>query len=245
MARGRKKVNGLYFGPEQEEAVVKFLQSDDIHERNRIYNKSLRDALNKMVESIIRRYKLYRKTITYEELHADTLSFLITKSDKFKPEKGKKAYSYYGTICKNHLLGLLNKDEKALRTQLSYEDFHEVIQNREELTYVLDDTAGSLSEFIDDISAEIKEILNSEIPPDSKKKVSDNERRVGLALIQILDNRETIFERMGSKKYNKNAILFDIREATLLDTKEIRVAMKRYKKLYDFIKQGLIEDGYL
>ena len=82
--RGRKRVNDLYFGPKQEEAVVKFLNlgvmipdlndpkfkidpdkarqiwtgtSEDAFERERIYNKELKDPLNKMIESIIRRYK--------------------------------------------------------------------------------------------------------------------------------------------------------------------------------------------
>jgi len=53
--RGRKRKNDLYFGPEQEEAVVKFLESEDIQGRNAIYNKWLRETLNKMIESIIRR----------------------------------------------------------------------------------------------------------------------------------------------------------------------------------------------
>ena len=48
--RGRKRKNDLYFGPEQEEAVVAFLASDDVIERNRIYNKSLREPFNKMAE---------------------------------------------------------------------------------------------------------------------------------------------------------------------------------------------------
>ena len=33
-----------------------------------------------MVESIIRRYKLYRKDYEFEDLKSDTLSFLITKN---------------------------------------------------------------------------------------------------------------------------------------------------------------------
>jgi hypothetical protein len=110
--RGRKRVNDLYFGPEEEEAVVKFLESEDIAERNAIYNKWLRKPLDKMIESIIRKYKLYRKGETFEDLHTDTLSFLMTKVHKF--ETGRKAYSYFGTICKHYILGLLIKDEKYL-----------------------------------------------------------------------------------------------------------------------------------
>ncbi len=83
--RGRKRINDLYFGPEQENAVIIFLSSDDVYDRNQIYNEFLRKPINKMVESIIRRYKLYRKDICYEDVHTDTLSFLITKAAKFKP----------------------------------------------------------------------------------------------------------------------------------------------------------------
>ena len=82
--RGRKRKKDLYFGPEQEAAVVKFLESDDQIERNTIYNEFLRFPIEKMVESIIRTYKLYRKSTSFEDLHTDTISFLITKSDKFK-----------------------------------------------------------------------------------------------------------------------------------------------------------------
>jgi hypothetical protein len=43
-----------------------------------------------MIEAIIRRYKLYRKGETFEELHGDTVSFLMTKVHKFKPTLNKK-----------------------------------------------------------------------------------------------------------------------------------------------------------
>ena len=36
--RGRKRKNGLYFGPEQEKAVVDFLTEEDYIIRNKIYN---------------------------------------------------------------------------------------------------------------------------------------------------------------------------------------------------------------
>jgi hypothetical protein len=243
--RGRKRKNDLYFGPAQEEAVVKFLECDDDIERNRIYNKFLRDPLNKMIESIIRRYKLYRKGESFENLHSDTLSFLITKAHKFDPTTGKKAYSYYGTICKNYILALLIKDDKAMKRKLSFEDTFGSIEGREDLVYDLADTDYEMANFIQDISDEIKEELDSD-GDDSKKKLTENERRVGEALVDILDNWETIFENMeGGSKYNKNTVLATIRDYTNLTTKDIRVSMRRYKKLYALIKGGRIDEGYL
>ena len=57
--RGRKpKTTSNYFDVREETAVVLFLQADTIQERNEIYNEYLRAPIEKMVSSIIRRYKL-------------------------------------------------------------------------------------------------------------------------------------------------------------------------------------------
>ena len=110
--RGRKPKNLNYFDVQEETAVRMFLTASTYTERNDIYNEFLRKPLDKMIESIIRRYKLYRKNMDFIEIHNDTHSFLITKIEKFKPDKNKKAYSYFGTICKNYLMGQILKTKK-------------------------------------------------------------------------------------------------------------------------------------
>ena len=238
--RGRKRTNEMYFGPEEEEAVVKFLESTDESERNIIFNEWLKAPLDKMIESIIRRYKLYRKGETFEELHSDTVSFLMTKVHRFEAGRGKKAYSYFGTISKNYILGLLIKDEKYLRQTSSYEDMANEFEEREDLTYVIDSDGFVMDDFIIKLIEGIKEEMNDEdLPP--KKKLNDNEKKVGFALIYILENWETAFETMeGGSKYNKNSVLETMRNYTLLSTKDIRIAMKRYKDLYELLtKHGL------
>ena len=56
--RGRKRKNEVYFGPDEEKAVNDYLASTDDKERNFIYNQWLKEPLDKMIESIIRKYKL-------------------------------------------------------------------------------------------------------------------------------------------------------------------------------------------
>jgi hypothetical protein len=226
----------MYFGPEEEEAVVKFLESDSEVERNIIFNEWLKAPLDKMIESIIRRYKLYRKGETFEELHSDTVSFLMTKVHKFETGRGKKAYSYFGTISKNYILGLLIKDEKYMKQTASYEDMSSSLEERDDLTYVIDNDGFIMDDFIRKLSDGIREEMNDEtLPP--KKRLNDNERKVGLALIEILENWETAFESMdGGSKYNKNSVLETMRNYTNLSTKDIRLAMKRYKDLYELLK---------
>jgi len=53
---------------------------------------------------------------------------------------------------------------------------------------------------------------------------------------------------MGEKfrnKYNKNLILSYIREMTDLTTKDIRVGMRRFKKMYGLIKNDKIDKDLL
>lgn len=241
--RGRKRVNALYFGPEQEEAVIRFLETEDEYERNIIYNKWLRDPLNKMIESIIRKYKLYRKGETFEDLHADTLSFLMTKAHKFEQSKGTKAYSYYGTICKNYILGLLINDEKQLKRMHSYDDITSELEKKEEFQHEIEDKDFTTNLFIKKLIAGVNQELTGEALS-KKKKLTENEEKIGLALIDILGDWERTLGLMdGGNKFNKNTVLASMRNYTNLSTKDIRISMKRYKILYNIIKLDTLENG--
>lgn len=208
----------------------------DTINRDLVFNEWLREPLYRMVEAIIHRYKLHRKGVTFEDLHGDTLSFLMTKVHKFEPDRGKKAYSYFGTIAKHYILGLLIKDDKYMKQNYSYEDMSNSIEEREDLTYVIDNDGFVMDDFIQQLSNGIKDELDDENQP-PKKKLNDNERKVGLALIEILENWETAFESMeGGSKYNKNSVLETMRNYTNLSTKDIRLAMKRFKDMYELLK---------
>ena len=123
-----------------------------------------------------------------------------------------------------------------MKQTASYEDMADYIEEREDLTYVIDGDTFSMDNFIKNLSDGIKVELDDEnLPP--KKKLNDNERKVGLALIEILENWETAFESMnGGAKYNKNSVLETMRNYTNLSTKDIRLAMKRFKELYELLK---------
>ena len=136
-------------------------------------------------------------------MHADTLSFLVTKMHNFKPDKNKKAYSYFGTICKHYLLGQLIKDDKKVRTDIRYDDVYKTIETMDDFIYnnIEDNDKTPLDVFICEISDSIKKELSDK----GGTKLSENEIKVGNSLITVLDNWETIFEHVESgNKYNKN-----------------------------------------
>ena len=230
--RGRKAVKENYFDVREEEAVRNYLIAESSYEKNKIYNQFLRLPLDKMISSIIRRYKLYRKDMDFEEIHTDTHSFLMTKVDKFKPDKNKKAYSYFGTICKNYLMGQIIKDQKETNRKISYEDISSSLEERPDLTYRIDDDVVETDYVINQYLDELKEYIETE-------PLNDNEKKLGYALIDLFDNYETIFSGADNNKFNKNVILLSLREMTNLSTKEIRSSIKRFKKLYLVIQSRI------
>ena len=227
--RGRKAVKENYFDVREENAVKKFLVADTVEEKNKIYNEFLRTPLDKMISSIIRRYKLYRKDMDFIEIHTDTHSFLMTKVDKFKPSKNKKAYSYFGTICKNYLMGQIIKDQKETNRKVSYEDISSSLEERPDLIYRIDEDVIDTNLILSKYLEELKSFVESE-------SLNENEKKLGIALIDLFYNYETIFTGEENNKFNKNIILLSLREMTNLSTKEIRGSIKKFKKLYTSIQ---------
>jgi hypothetical protein len=231
----RPRTQKIYFGEDQEKAVVKYLESSDELERNKIFNEFLREPLIIMVESIIRRYKLYRKDMEFEEIHTDTMSFLITKISKFDHTKNTKAYSYFGTICKNYLMGAIQKDTKEQNRQVSYDDISsDIEEGRPDLTYVIDEHIIDYQAVIIKLTLELENFVETQ-------NLNENERKLGYALLEIFGNFDKIFQVGDGNKFNKNLILLSLREMTSLSTKEIRISLKRFKKLYDGILGGFLE----
>lgn len=229
----RKRTQKIYFGEEQEQAVVRYLESESETEKNKIFNEYLREPLTIMVESIIRRYKLYRKDIVFEDIHADTMSFLMTKINKFDHTKNHKAYSYFGTICKNYLMGAIQKDAKELNRNVSYDDISSDIEESMEYSYSIDEFQLDYKDVIVKFVTELEDFMESE-------ELNENEQKLGYALIEVFANFEKIFQIGDGNKFNKNLILLSLREMTSLSTKEIRISLKKYKKVYEGIVTGFI-----
>jgi hypothetical protein len=229
--KGRKPTQTNYFDVREELAVIRFLDTECHEERNKIYNEFLRKPLDKMISSIIRRYKLYRKDMDFEEIHVDTHSFLMTKIDKFKPSKEKKAYSYFGTICKNYLMGQIIRDQKDINRKISYEDISTNLENDEHYSYYIENDGLDSEKVIHHFLIKLDVFIKSE-------NLNENEVKLGQALYDLFDNYENIFVGNDNNKFNKNIILLSLREMTNLSTKEIRGSMKKYKNMYfDLIQQ--------
>lgn len=239
--RGRKPKNKNYFGQEQEQAVIDYLATDDALEKNRIFNTVLKPAFKIMIESIIRRYGLYTPNEEFQDTFDDALSFLMTKISSFNPEKNFKVYSYAGTIVKNFLIYKINQYNKNIQRNESYDNIaspsaNSIIDNSR-YSY---QSENSHQQFLNELTGTTVSNIEHILAKQELLHLTENEIKVGNALLNLIKNWDDLFVQMGSNKFNKSSILLFIKENTLLNTKEIRDAMAIYKKRYYEIKNEII-----
>jgi len=243
--RGRKpgKSRKGYWYEEQEEKFREYLRCENKEEKEKIFNTVLKPAFTKMTESIIRRYNLYPPDESFQETFDDTMSFLMTKIENFDPDSGYKSYSYCGTIIKNYLIYKINQFVKNQKRNSSYDAY-----NTEEMSDITDALRYSYNggqnnlEFLNELMRKTAKDIQNELDDPVKNKLTDNQIKVGKALVEILTNWEELFARTGSDKFNKSSILFFLKETTLLSTKDIRDSMKGFKASYYLLKKQMLEE---
>jgi hypothetical protein len=159
---------------------------------------------------------------------------LMTKIDKFKPSKEKKAYSYFGTICKNYLMGQIMKDQKDSNRRVSYEDISSDLENTPELVYYIENNELMAEEIVKTYLVKLKQYL-------AEKSIPEDELKLGYALVDLFENYQSLFSETTNNKLNRNIALFEIREITNLSTKDIRTSIKRYKTLYQQVVSEMLK----
>jgi predicted house-cleaning noncanonical NTP pyrophosphatase (MazG superfamily) len=227
-------------------------------ERDALFDTILKPAFKKMVESIIRTYKLYVPDEEFDTTFNDTMSYLTTKISNFKAPKGTKAFSYCGTICKNYLLFKKMQYDKNIRRSVPYEMIREGISDSLNYSDFREDKDNySRSEkLLSKITEEIQKMIDNR----EEYRLSDGEVSVGSAIIELFNNWETILKateddtnadeedvnpsspyKSISNKLQKSKILYFLREETMMSTKEVRDNMRKYKVVYAGLKKMMQE----
>jgi hypothetical protein len=127
-----------------------------------------------------------------------------------------------------------------MKHDISYEDVYRNVEEQDDMKYYLEEIDTTpLSEFIREISDSIKVDLE-------EAKLNENEIKVGNAIVAILDNYNIMFDELETNnKFTKNLFLSYVRNITSLETKDIRVSMRKFKKLYFVIKDDKINEGLI
>ena len=241
---------GDYFR-EFEDSIILYNSMEDLVERDRLFKEKMYKPLRVMVQTILRRY--YRSRgfpidMSDEELIVEAMSFVVGILNRFDSNRGKKCYSYIQAVIKHYFESVFRGFYKFNFKVEKKENSNDVIQK----IYRLDDVSHLTSSTIDDdenehndiISAIIQETISDikyTIKNVEETDLTENDCLVGTAIVNILSNYEEIFGNENTtNKFNKSIILCRISEMTLLNHKNIRISLKKYKEIYKKSKQNLL-----
>lgn len=153
-----------------------------------------------------------------------------------KSRKKYKAYSYYGTICKNYLIGKIQSYNKGINRNESYDENAGLFINSLDYSDCNEKNRNIASNTVDLLIDKIDEMVKEP----EKYSLKESEVKLGIALKNLLENWDFVLTTNGSNKLNKNAILFFLKESTGFDTKGIRDNMKKYKTMFLSVKEFLL-----
>ena len=213
----------MYFTQEHEDAIVKYALTKDRAIRTELYVTLLQPAFDEMVDKIVFTYK-FTTLPNIDELRDECKVWLTTILDKYDPNRGSKAFSYFSVITKNWFIHKVKQTSRRAKREVDFETVakegdEKLVDNRN--VYV---ERRERKEFWDNLWLEI-ESWRPEMMKDNEKKVYEAIR----ILLTSVDDIEI---------YNKKAIYLYLRELTDLNTKQVVNQLNKMRKKYKIFKKN-------
>ena len=115
----KAKNKNYYFTKVHEDAIVKYANTEDRDLRGVLYEEYIQPAFDQMVDKIIYTYR-FTTLPNIEYLKGDCKVWLTTILNKYDPNKGSKAFSYFSVVTKNWLIVKLSRHKKETELRSSW-----------------------------------------------------------------------------------------------------------------------------
>ena len=224
--RKPKKNKKVYFGMDVQDAIIRYNDTNNPVEKNKIYQEEIHKAFDKLAENIINTFKFSYFDSPFEDTKAEVVSFLVMNIHKYDHTKGSKAFSYFSVVAKNYLILHNNNNYKKLK---SHDDIS-VLDNKP--------VSADRQAYLEDLTEEVIKYFDVNIPVIFKKK---RDIDIAYSILELFKRREDI------ENFNKKSLYILIREMTGVNTVHITGVVNVFKKKYkiilnEFDKQGIIDD---
>jgi|TARA_R110002020_G_scaffold473975_1_gene704121 DNA-directed RNA polymerase specialized sigma subunit len=222
----RKRSGKHYFTKDHENAIIQYVATDDQRIRTQLYIEYIGPAFNEMVDKIVYTYK-FTNLPNIDSLKGECKVWLTTILDKYDPNKGSKAFSYFSVITKNWFIHKVKKNAKRARTEVLYDELPKDIESERLVTTNQYHSQREEKEFWMSLWVEIDNWDTGNL--------KENEKKV-LEAVKILLNSIDEDEMI----YNKKAIYLYLRELTGLNTKQVVNNLNKLRIRYRIFKKNWV-----
>ena len=211
----KKRTKRKYFTKVHEDAIVQYCRTTDRYAKEKLYIEFIHPAFDELVDKIIYTYKF--TTLPHiDYLREECKAWLVTILDKYDPDKGSKAFSYFSVVTKNWFIHKVKKTTKRLKTETQ-------IEESKNLEHPLTDEIPYEAERV---RAEFFAHLRQNIDVWYENAEKENEVKVINAIKVLFEHSDQI------EIFNKKAIYLYMREITDLNTKQIATVLTKLKIRY-------------
>jgi DNA-directed RNA polymerase specialized sigma subunit len=218
----KKRNKNYYFTKIHEEAVVMYAATDDIKVRSDLYIELIEPAFSELVDKIIYTYK-FTTLPNIDVLKDECKIWLTTILDKYDPNKGSKAFSYFSVITKNWFIHKVKKNSQKTRREINYDDITKDLEQEHLSARNPYETRREEVEFW--------HYLWKEIETWEKEELKPNEEKVLMAVRVLLEKSNEI------EIFNKKAVYLYLRELTGLNTKQVVNNLNKLRSRYHVFKK--------
>jgi DNA-directed RNA polymerase specialized sigma subunit len=218
----KKRNKNYYFTKIHEEAVVKYASTDDLKIRTDLYIELIEPAFSELVDKIIYTYK-FTTLPNIDVLKDECKIWLTTILDKYDPNKGSKAFSYFSVITKNWFIHKVKKNSQKTRREINYDA---ITKDLEQEHLSARNPYESRRE-----EAEFWKYLWKEIETWEAEELKPNEEKVLFAVRVLLEKSNEI------EIFNKKAVYLYLRELTGLNTKQVVNNLNKLRSRYHVFKK--------
>ena len=222
--RRRKRTKNEYFTKVHEQAIIDYCASECFKERSKLYEVTIQPAFSEMVDKIIFTYK-FNILPNIDSLREDCKVWLTTILNKYDPNKGSKAFSYFSVVTKNWFIHKVKQNSKKIKREVSFED---LVENGG--SDILGTTDPSESYVSQRVEMEFWNTLLDNIERWDTESLKKNEKAVLDAVRILLHNIEDI------EIFNKKAVYLYLRELTGLNTKQVVNNLNKLREKYRTFK---------
>ena len=213
----RKRTTNHYFTKVHEQAIIDYVATEDIEIREQLYREYIGPAFDELVDKIVYTYK-FTTLPNIDSLRDDCKVWLTTILDKYDPNKGSKAFSYFSVVTKNWFIHKVKKNSTQVKREVYYDDLNKELESK----YVMTDESYIKSRE----NGEFWKFLYEEINSWNSNSMKTNEEKVYKAVMVLFESTNDI------EIFNKKAIYLYIRELTGLNTKQVVNNLNKMRSRY-------------
>ena len=228
--RRRRSSKNDYFTAVHEQAIIDYCKTSCNNKRTILYRDKIQPAFSEMVDKIIYTYK-FNTLPNVDVLKEDCKVWLTTILNKYNPDRGSKAFSYFSVVTKNWFIHKVKNNSKKIKREVSFEN---LVENGG--PDVLGTSSSQNSYLSNRIEAEFWNTLLENLDAWDTGKLKKSEKAVLDGVRVLMHNIDDI------DIFNKKAIYLYLRELTGLNTKQVVNNLNKLRERYRNFKTKWVKN---